>query len=257
MFINFRQLLVQDRVVFASKNQSDRIFLNLEDVGFGSGKSQSSASLGSEITLEKVQTWIKDFHEQTDRWPHGQSPNVGLPEGKTWASVNKAVQKGLPNLEKCHDLTAFAVKYCGKPELQNLSYEIISGWVRQYFTNHKVWPNPNSGNDSLPEGETWSVINHALQNVTRGLPPGSMKFSEFLFEHCIDFDVIKSWVEKCHDEIGVYPTSHQIRRTGLPRGAFGWADLNRGLQARKYSGVPEECDSLKAFVETFYKKSSE
>jgi hypothetical protein len=123
-------------------------------------------------THDEILAWADDYHAAHGRWPTVKSGPVSAAPGTTWNAVEMALQKGRRGLPGGSTLARLLAEHRGcrnRAALPPLTGDQIRTWADAYRATHGRWPNYRSGPVSGAPGETWSAINHALEDGKRGL----------------------------------------------------------------------------------------
>jgi hypothetical protein len=122
------------------------------------------------------------------------------------------------------------------PKKPLLRISQILAWADAHHTRTGRWPSGESGVVHDAPWETWSAIQHALQDGLRGLRPGSTVV-RLLYKHRgvrnqkrpppLTLEQILAWADRHKYETGRWP----LRATGVVRGEPGesWAQVNDAL----------------------------
>jgi hypothetical protein len=123
----------------------------------------------------QILKWADSHHRQTGQWPRVLSgPIVGAP-GETWLAIDSALREGLRGLPGNDSLARLLQRQRGvrnKAATPKLTERLILRWAKQHHRRTGDWPTQTSGKVHGVAGETWSGINAALRDGTRGLPGG-------------------------------------------------------------------------------------
>lgn len=229
----------------------------------------------------QIIAWARAHRRRTGFWPRGDSGSVVEAPTETWKGINDALASGGRGLRNgSSSLAQLLAKRVGmrhRLKRPPLSIKQILSWADAYFACRGCWPHLHSGPVPEAVGETWSGINAALIQGTRGLPGGS-SLSRLLAERreagtrccrrrpVIAVEQILSWADAHYARTGRWPnvklgsilegpdeTWHNIddalRRgcRGLPGGSslFRLLAKKRGVR-RRYStlsdqGPPPSC----------------
>lgn len=124
------------------------------------------------------------FFDTHDHWPYPDSGAIGELPGETWATIDRALQRGLRGLRSGSSLSSFLNKhraiFGGRtrrpkriPEAKRLRIDQIIAWGRAHYLRKGVFPNRDSGMIVGVAGLKWSAVDAALKHGNRGLPGGS------------------------------------------------------------------------------------
>jgi hypothetical protein len=125
-----------------------------------------------------------------------------------------------------------------------LSAEQILAWADAHRARTGRWPHSGSGPVDDASGETWSAINLALAQGSRGLPGGS-SLARLLEEHRgkqrrlppphLTVGQILAWADAHRRRTGRWPTAASGPVADAP--GETWAAINAAL-ARGHRGLP-------------------
>jgi hypothetical protein len=136
------------------------------------------------LTIKKILESADAFHRSHGHWPFRDSgPIEGLP-GETWATIDRALSRGLRGLAPGKPLATLLNEHRGifggrtrrLPRVRRkarLQLDQIRAWGKAYRRRHGVLPNRNSGPIADSGGLKWSTLDSALKAGNRGLPAGS------------------------------------------------------------------------------------
>ena len=126
------------------------------------------------LTLKQVLTWVDEHKTATGDWPEKTSGRVrGTDE--TWAGIDTSLSRGKRGFLGESTLAKLLAEHRGvrnKQDLPPLTHQQILTWVDEHKAATGDWPEKTSGQVSGTD-ETWSKINSALYEGSRGLPGGS------------------------------------------------------------------------------------
>ncbi|MGH7193362.1 MAG: hypothetical protein ACREJM_07470, partial [Candidatus Saccharimonadales bacterium] len=128
------------------------------------------------FSVEGILAWADEYHQQTGRWPNGNSGVIAGTPGETWGRVEKALRAGTRGLPGGWSLVRLFVEHRGVRSvrhLPSLSVPQILRWARAYFRKHGHWPSRDAGLIEDEPGENWRAVDAALKGGHRGLGGGS------------------------------------------------------------------------------------
>jgi hypothetical protein len=124
------------------------------------------------LTYRQVLIWADLHHRQAGRWPTSESGPIPFAPGETWSGINASLHMGRRGLRGGDTLKRLLARERGVRHPSSpppLSMEQILRWADAYHQRTGRWPRAASGPIQEAEGETWSMINRALQEGRRGL----------------------------------------------------------------------------------------
>jgi hypothetical protein len=127
------------------------------------------------LTVEQILAWADAYVTGTGRWPSSESGPVSGAPGETWHGINQALANGYRGLPGGSSLARLLAAERGKRHkgrLPRLTERQILGWANRHYRRTGTWPTAASGPVAAAPGETWAIINGALQQGHRGLPGG-------------------------------------------------------------------------------------
>jgi hypothetical protein len=128
------------------------------------------------LTRKQILTWADSYHCETGEWPIKNSgPIAGAPD-ETWAAIDAALVAGNRGLRPGSSLARLLAQHRGRRNraaLPPLTKKKILDWADKFYDRFGIWPTINSGPVMEAEGERWDLIDNALREGQRGLPPGS------------------------------------------------------------------------------------
>ena len=192
------------------------------------------------VTIEKILAWAHAHHRHTGDWPTAQSGAVRGRPNENWMSINGSLQFGRRGLRTRISLAQCLVKYRGKRDRLNpprLTAKQILAWADAFYKRSGDWPSRHSGRLEEDPQETWSAINAALANGTRGLR-GRSSLVKLLSKHRkalyrrkglpLKRSQILDWAAAYHELTGKLPT----KKSGPVRDILGetWAAIDASLR---------------------------
>ncbi len=128
------------------------------------------------LTIEQILAWADAYRVENGRYPTVSSGPIPSTAGESWSGVDRALSQGLRGLPGGKSLARLLAEergVSGSATRAPLSEEAIFNWAEAYYRKHGRWPTSSRGPVPDVPGETWSGVDRALQNGTRGLPGGS------------------------------------------------------------------------------------
>ncbi|MBU0717678.1 MAG: hypothetical protein KJ749_05465 [Planctomycetes bacterium] len=128
------------------------------------------------LTVTKILAWADAHHRRTGKWPTAQSGPVQDAPGETWSGINGALNQGTRGLPGGESLARFLGerrKVRNRKNLPRLTIKLILQWADAHTARTGDWPIQKSGPIRDAPGETWTAIDKALRNGTRGLRGGT------------------------------------------------------------------------------------
>jgi len=128
------------------------------------------------LSIKQILTWIDAFYASCGRWPHRDDGRIPGSLGETWCAVDQALTKRWRGLSYRSSLAQLLQEKRGvrhRLRLPRLDTKLILQWADEHHQRTRFWPTSVSGNVLSVKGETWSAIDRALRNGSRGLPDGS------------------------------------------------------------------------------------
>lgn len=192
------------------------------------------------VTIEQILAWADAHHRRTGEWPTAQSGAVRGVPNENWMSINGSLQFGRRGLRTRISLAQCLVKYRGKRDLRNpprLFAKQILAWADAFYKRRGDWPSRHTGRLEEDRQETWSAINAALANGTRGLR-GHSSLVKLLSKHHgtlyrrkglpLKRSQILDWAAAHHELTGKLPT----KKSGPVRDIPGetWAAIDASLR---------------------------
>ena len=126
------------------------------------------------LTEAQILAWADAHHARTGAWPNEQSGPVvdASTPGETWQKINSVMRDGCRGLSGRWTLAQLLAKERGvrkRAYAPRLTVKKILRWADQHHKRTGAWPRRDSGQvDGVP-GETWLIIDLALQKGIRGL----------------------------------------------------------------------------------------
>lgn len=194
------------------------------------------------LSESQILAWADEYFDSNGRWPTSSSGIAGKgPE--TWRNICSALINGGRGLPKGQTLRSLLRRRRGPMSKDGrllLSVESILKWADEFFKEHGEWPNVRAG-AIVGTTESWSTVNYALKNGTRGLKK-SPCLSSLLAKHRgvrprsssarLELQTVLRWADEHRDRTGSWPD----KRSGLIAGTNGmesWGAVNAAI----YSGL--------------------
>jgi len=130
------------------------------------------------LNEKDILSWADRHHARHGAWPHAKSGLIPEAPGETWASIDRALSKGVRGLRRI-TLPQLLARRRGVPNLKArppLTAKQLHAWARAHRRRTGAWPTANSGPVVGAPGEGWQAIDAALRVGVRGLPDGSSLF---------------------------------------------------------------------------------
>ena len=200
------------------------------------------------LTRAQILRWARMHRERTGRWPIADSGSVAGTNGETWSGINAALDRGLrgwPGGSSLARLLECSLGVRNSANLPPLSEAKILAWADLHFRKTGDWPNRSSGLVYGSRGETWKVIDKALERGFRSLAGGS-SLAKLLACHRgvrkhahgrrLSVATLLEWAKSHYRRTGEFPKS----RSGPVYGKPGetWGSLQIAL-LKGYRGLPK------------------
>jgi hypothetical protein len=128
------------------------------------------------LTVEQILAWADAHHARMGRWPVIESGPIPEAPGEVWSAIQGALSLGARGLPGGSSLARLLAEHRGRrnqKDQPSLTEEQILGWADAHHNRTGAWPTAKSGPIPEAPGATWSAIQAALQQGSRGLPSGS------------------------------------------------------------------------------------
>jgi len=129
----------------------------------------------SDLTVEQIIGWIKEYRDKHGRMPSAHSgPVPGTDE--TFIGLDQALRDGRRRLPAGLSIARLASRYLGhrsKRDLPPLSEKLILRWADEHKRRTGRWPTESSGEIESAPGEKWINVTAALRSGLRTLRGGS------------------------------------------------------------------------------------
>jgi len=192
------------------------------------------------LTVEQVLAWADAHHRRTGKWPHLESGKVYEQSSQTWNGINVALCGGYRGLRGGVTLAQLLMKHRGirsHRALPKLTIRRILSWADAYYQQTGHWPNFRSGRVEGSGGETWLIIERALQHGGRGLPGGTSlarflnhyrRVPHRLIRPRLTIETVLKWAEAHFRRTGQWPN----RKSGSVQGTQGekWQSIDAALR---------------------------
>lgn len=193
----------------------------------------------SRLTVEQILQWADHHFKSTGRWPLTKHGKILAAPEETWSGINAALSlgyRGLPGDSSLPQLLAKCRGVRNPKALRPLSETQILRWADYHRKQIGQWPKQFSGKVLSAPEETWSGINAALGNGSRGLPGDSslaillMKkrgvWNKSALPRLTERIVLK-WADHHHKTTGQWPTRQTGKVLAAPEET--WSRINEAL----------------------------
>lgn len=167
--------------------------------------------------IEKILRWADAHFERTGEWPNQYSgPIAGTDE--TWTAVQIALRVGLRGLPGGSSVAELLREHRGvrnRANLPRLSVKKILAWADLHYKRTGNWPRNKTGAILDAPEETWSGVESALIQNSRGLKVKTT-LAELLFRYRgvhqyerqppLSLVDIRTWAEAYRERTGRWPT---------------------------------------------------
>lgn len=197
-------------------------------------------SLKRRLTIERILAWGDAHHKRTGEWPHKESGRIVGARAETWSGVNAALSLGLRGLPGDSTLSKLLVTRRGaliRGYKKPLSTKHILTWAKAHHKRTGNWPKAASGAIHGVRGETWSAVDNALTNGTRGIRERTT-LAALLFAHCgvlsqpfqqqLTKKKIRAWAATYKKRSGEWPISSSGAVKGVP--GENWRKIDNALR---------------------------
>jgi hypothetical protein len=137
----------------------------------------STSTKAPSRSRKQILAWADSHFHSAHRWPNLHSGAIPGSNNETWATVDRALRRGLRGLAEGSSLAQLLQRERGvrNPKaLPRLTIKQILAWADAHHHRTGSWPTRQSGLIAgADEGQTWLSVERALQRGTRGLPGGS------------------------------------------------------------------------------------
>jgi hypothetical protein len=167
-----------------------------------------------ELTTAQILAWADGRQARTGDWPHEESGPIAGTGGETWQAVHMALKQGHRGLPGSSSLARLLSAERGVPRashLPPLSRLQILAWADAHRRRTGRWPTEAAGPIAEAPGETWSGINRALSQGTRGLRGRSTLAQRRGQRHHLDLPRLSqkkvlAWCDAHFQRTGRWPT---------------------------------------------------
>jgi hypothetical protein len=199
------------------------------------------------LSIPQILEWVDAYHARSGQWPTRLAGSIPEAPQETWSSINTSLITGSRGLPGGSSLPRLLAAHRGVPNRKNrppLTVEQILEWADAHYARHGRWPRIHGDRVEEVPDETWSAVESALQQGSRGLPGGTTLY-RLLQEHrgvrCrgrlpeLTARQILEWADAYYARHGCWP---QVR-SGPVEDAPGetWAGIDSALHGG-YRGLP-------------------
>jgi len=124
------------------------------------------------LTKKNILAWADAYFRKHQVWPTSKSGPIDKAPGETWSGVNAALRSGRRGFPGGSSLARLLAKHRGVRNPKQpppLNEKQILRWARAYYQEHASWPNRHSGPIPGSGGDTWAMVDRALQKGQRTL----------------------------------------------------------------------------------------
>jgi hypothetical protein len=128
------------------------------------------------LTEGQIVAWAREHHKRTGSWPTENGGPVHRSRGEDWANINQALWnggRGLPGGDTLARLLARRLGVRNRASIPPLTLRQILAWADGHHARTGRWPRHLSGAVHGAPGESWTAIDAALRQGSRGLRDGS------------------------------------------------------------------------------------
>ena len=195
-----------------------------------------------ELTIQQVLAWVDAHRQRTGRWPHIDAGAVHNAPSESWRAIHNALQRGtrgLPGGCTLSELLAIERNVRNRKVLPSLNRKQILVWADEHRRRTGDWPQVTSGPVIEAPGETWSGLNAALKQGSRGLKRGR-SLAQLLAIHRgkqlplerppLTIKKILAWADAHQQRTGMWPNINSGEVQDAPGEYWRWIDnaLRRG-----------------------------
>jgi hypothetical protein len=125
------------------------------------------------LTIEQILGWADEFYRRNGRWPATLSGPIAGTRDETWAAVDCALRVGLRTLPGGSSIALLLEQHRGwrhKHHRPRFSARRVLKWADAYRRRTGRCPTASSGPIPESPGDTWTAVESALRNGSRGCP---------------------------------------------------------------------------------------
>jgi len=220
----------------------------------------------TELTVEQIKTWIREWHSRMGEWPKVATPGVIPGTHETWAKIASALSAGRRGLEPGQSLAALVRDISGvrhprdTKNAPKFTVKQIVTWAKEWYGRTGAWPTARTkGLIPGSSGENWHRVDWALVNGKRGLP-GGMTLVMLLKKKLGASNPLPERVRRVKDPAAIAEFVHEVRekmiawfkKTGkwpskrsptVPGVSANWHQVQKSL-LRRGTSLPEVRDAL-------------
>jgi hypothetical protein len=195
------------------------------------------------LTLQQILAWADAHHAATGEWPKATSGAIAAAPADTWGKIELALRQQGRGLKGKTSLARLLAEHRGKrhpDDVPRLTLDQILAWADLHHAATGEWPTPFSGPVAAAPGETWSRIQGALYQGSRGLPGGTTLPQVLAGRKpppnpTLTVAQIRTWAEGYHQANGRWPDSGSGPVAGAP--GETWHNINKCLRLGR-RGLP-------------------
>lgn len=127
------------------------------------------------LTRKLILQWADAHHQRTGKWPYVQSGTIQECPEENWKRVDNALRWGLRGFPGQSSLAQFLTERRGawnRKDRPVLTYKAILQWCDEHHRRTGEWPHLCEDRIHGTRYETWTGVNAALWQGTRGMPGG-------------------------------------------------------------------------------------
>ncbi len=192
------------------------------------------------LTIDQILEWADSHFQRTDQWPTPASGLIPEALGETWGAIQAALSGGARGRPGGSSLPRLLAEHRGRKNRKDqlhFTEEQILEWMDAHHHRTGTWPTVKSGSISEAPSETWSAVQAALQQGSRGLLGGS-SLAQLLARHrgvknvanppALSVEQILVWADEHKGRTGRWP----VVKDGDVYGVAGetWAAIDAALR---------------------------
>jgi superfamily II DNA or RNA helicase len=192
------------------------------------------------LTEEQILAWADEQFQSTGEWPKVKAESINGAPGETWSAINVSLElggRGLPGGSSLAKLLAKHRRVRNIKGLPPLTERQILVWADEHHGRTGEWPKMTSGAIPQCPGETWMMVQNALQKGLRGLPGGS-SLAQLLAKHRevrnrvdpprLTVEQVLAWADAAFQRTGQWPNQYSGPIMESPEET--WAGVNYALK---------------------------
>jgi hypothetical protein len=190
-----------------------------------------------DLRLSRILAWADAHRRRTGAWPRARSGPIAGAPGETWRGVDDALRTNRRGLTGGRTLTRLLCEQRGVRSRRyppRLTEKEVLAWADRHRERTGGWPTYRSGPVEGAPGETWRMVDTALQRGSRGLRGGRSLAALLAAKRgarnrrslpALKVPQVLAWAKAHHARTGTWPTDDSGAIAAAPGETWKGVDL--------------------------------